>query len=223
MHKDDIKAAVVTEKLIAIIRGVESAKVVETVAALRRGGIRLVEITLDQTRNGNNEEELDSLRKISREFAGEIIPGAGTVLTSLQVSLAIEAGASYIVSPDMNPQVIRETCKLGALSIPGAFTPTEIVRAVTEGADFVKLFPAGQLGCEYIKAIRAPLKHVPLLAVGGVDLSNMKDFLQAGVVGFGIGGNLVDGKLIARGEFDKVEARSRAFVQTIREWGPTAS
>ena len=115
----------------------------------------------------------------------------------------------------MNPGVVRRCKELGAVSIPGALTPTEIAGAVAEGADFVKLFPAGSLGCEYIKAVMAPLSHVRLLAVGGVNLNNLKDFLQVGVVGFGIGGNLVDKKLISCGKFDELEALSRAFVQAV--------
>ena len=218
MLTSEVAEMVVREKIMAIIRGVARANIIDTVRALRRGGIHLVEVTLDQSRAGTNGEELDSIQMIAREFPAEVIPGAGTVLTPAQASLAIEAGARYIVSPDVNPHVIRETRKLGALSIPGAFTPTEIASAVSAGADFVKLFPAGQLGCEYVKAIRAPLSHVRLLAVGGVDLGNMKDFLRAGVVGFGIGGSLVDKKIVARGDFDEIEARSRAFVSVIRAW-----
>jgi 2-dehydro-3-deoxyphosphogluconate aldolase/(4S)-4-hydroxy-2-oxoglutarate aldolase len=159
---------------------------------------------------------LESIRRIRREFAGRVFPGAGTVLTPAQASWAVDAGAQYVISPDMNPDVIRRTRELGALSIPGAFTPTEITGAIAAGADFVKLFPAGLFGCDYVKAIRAPLSHVRLLAVGGVDLSNMKDFLQAGVVGFGIGGNLVNKKIISLGKFDELEATSRAFVRAVQ-------
>jgi 2-dehydro-3-deoxyphosphogluconate aldolase/(4S)-4-hydroxy-2-oxoglutarate aldolase len=215
MQADEVREAIIREKLIAIVRGVEGGKIMETVDALFRGGIHLVEITLDQSNEGKMREALDSIRRVKREFAGRVFPGAGTVLSPAQASWAIDAGAQYIVSPDMNPGVIRKTRKLGALAIPGALTPTEIVGAVTAGADFVKLFPAGVLGCEYVKAVTAPLTHVHLLAVGGVDLSNMKDFLQAGVVGFGIGGNLVDKKIISRGKFDEIEALSRAFVQAM--------
>ena len=213
MRADEIRDAIIRERVIAIVRGVESGKMMETVDALFRGGIRLVEITLDQSDEGRMQEALDSIRAVAREFAGRIFPGAGTVLSPAQASWAIDAGARYIVSPDTNPDVIRKTRKLGALAIPGAFTPTEIVGAVAAGADFVKLFPAGVLGCEYVKAVLAPLKHVRLLAVGGVDLSNIKDFLRAGVVGFGIGGNLVDKKIISGGKFDELEALSRAYVQ----------
>jgi len=215
MQAQEIREAIVRDKLIAIIRGVERGTIARTVDALSRGGIRLVEITLDQGSAEKLQEALDAIRCVSREFDGRIVAGAGTVLTPDQASWAVEAGARYIIAPDTNLAVIRRTRDLGALSIPGAFTPTEIAGAAAAGADFVKLFPAGVLGCEYIKAVRAPLSHVRLLAVGGVDVDNVRDFLRAGVVGFGIGSSLVDRKLISMGKFDEIEARSRAFVHAV--------
>ncbi len=215
MQADEVRGAILENKLIAIVRGIESGEIIKTVSALLRGGISLVEITLDQSDERKMQEAFESIRCIRNEFAGKLFPGAGTVLSPAQASLAIEAGAQYIVSPDMNPGVIRRCKELGAVSIPGALTPTEIAGAVAAGADFVKLFPAGSLGCDYIKAVMAPLSHVRLLAVGGVNLNNLKDFLQVGVVGFGIGGNLVDKKLISCGKFDELEALSRAFVQAV--------
>ena len=98
---------------------------------------------------------------------------SGTVLTTAEVQQAVDAGARYIISPNVNPDVIRETKRLGAVSIPGALTPTEVATAYAYGADFVKLFPAGELGLSYIKAIRAPLAHIPMLAVGGVNENNL--------------------------------------------------
>jgi 2-dehydro-3-deoxyphosphogluconate aldolase / (4S)-4-hydroxy-2-oxoglutarate aldolase len=215
MQAQKVREAIIGQKLIAIIRGVEGGKIIETVDALSRGGIHLVEITLDQSDEGRLQEALDAIRCVSREFNGRVFAGAGTVLTPAQASRAVEAGALYIISPDTNPAVIRRTRELGALAIPGAFTPTEIAGAAAAGADFVKLFPAGLLGCEYVKTVRAPLPHIRLLAVGGVDLTNAGDFLRAGVVGFGIGSNLVDRKLVSRGSFGEIEARSRAFVHAV--------
>jgi len=222
MQAQEIKEAIVRDKLIAILRGVERGAIAGTVEALSRGGIRLVEITLDQGNDEKLQVALDAIRWVSRELDGRVIAGAGTVLTPDQASWAVEAGARYIISPDTNPAVIRRTRELGALSIPGAFTPTEIAAAAAAGADLVKLFPAGVFGCEYIKAVRAPLSHVRLLAVGGVDVDNIRDFLRAGVAGFGIGSNLVDRALIARGAFDEIEARSRAFVLAVAGGGTSA-
>ena len=153
---------------------------------------------------------------IARELSARVLVGAGTVLSAAQVDQAVDAGALYIVSPDANPEVIRRTRERGAVSVPGAFTPTEIAAAHAAGADYVKLFPAGVLGTDYVKAIRAPLAHIPLLAVGGIEPANIPSFLKAGVVGFGIGSNLVDKKLIQAGRFDQLEALTRSFVQAVR-------
>lgn len=217
MHSDNAREMIVREKLIAIIRGVRAERMVETAQALCRGGIHLAEVTLDHSSDATREEALESIRLIAKELAGSLLVGAGTVLTAAQAGQAVAAGARYIVSPDTNLDVIRQTRANGALAVPGAFTPTEIAAAHAAGADFVKLFPAGNLGSEYVRAIRAPLSHIPLLAVGGVDLDNIAAFLKAGVVGFGIGGKLVDKKLIREGRFDEIEALSRRFVQAVRE------
>jgi len=217
MQSNNASEMIVREKLIAILRGVKVAQVVATAEALYRGGIRLAEVTLDHSSDASREEALQCIRLIAKELCGSVLVGAGTVLTAAQAGQAVAMGALYIVSPDTNPDVIRQTKALGALAVPGAFTPTEVAAAHAAGADFVKLFPAGTFGSEYVKAIRAPLPHIPLLAVGGVNLENIAAFLRAGVVGFGIGGNLVDKRLVNEGRFDELEALSRRFVLAVRE------
>jgi len=217
MQSNNTREMIVREKLIAIIRGVKAAQVVATAQVLCRGGIHLAEVTLDHSSDAAREEALESIRLISKELSGSMLVGAGTVLTAVEAAQAVDAGARYIVSPDTNPDVIRQTKALGALAVPGALTPTEVAAAHAAGADFVKLFPAGTLGSEYVRAIRAPLPHIPLIAVGGVDLENIAAFLRAGVVGFGIGGNLVDKRLVNEGRFDELEALSRSFVRAVRE------
>ena len=138
--------------------------------------------------------------------------GAGTVTTIEMLNLAKEAGAGFIVSPDCNPEVIKATVEAGMVSMPGAMTPTEILTAYRAGADFVKVFPTAGLGSAYIKAVRGPLNHIRLLAVGGVNEKNIADFLAAGCVGAGVGGNLVNKNWIANGEWDKITALAREFV-----------
>ena len=129
------------------------------------------------------------------------------------LELAKNAGAQFIVSPDTNEEVIRATVAAGMVSMPGALTPTEIVTAHAYGADFVKLFPAGTQGTAYFKAVTAPLNHIRLLAVGGVNEKNIADFLAAGAVGAGVGGNLVNKTWIANGEFDKITALAKEFTE----------
>ncbi|KAA8672686.1 bifunctional 4-hydroxy-2-oxoglutarate aldolase/2-dehydro-3-deoxy-phosphogluconate aldolase [Clostridium sp. MT-14] len=158
---------------------------------------------------------MESIELIKKEFKGEICVGAGTVLTIEQVNNAIEAGADYIISPNTDIKVIKETKRLNKISIPGAFTPSEIVTAYDAGADFVKLFPAGLLGAGYIKAVYGPLNYIPLLAVGGVNLDNISQLMGAGISGVGVGGNLVNKKNVQAGEFGMIKKLSKKYVDKI--------
>lgn len=127
--------------------------------------------------------------------------------------MAADAGARYIISPDVNPALIAETKRLGLTSLPGAMSPTEIVTAWNAGADAVKVFPIGDLGVGYLKAIRAPLSHIPLIAVGGVNERNCADFLRAGAIGVGVGGQLVNREWIDAGEFYKIASLAGKIAQ----------
>ena len=139
--------------------------------------------------------------------------GAGTVTSLEMLEGAYNAGAKFIVSPDTNPEVIKATVEKGMVSMPGAMTPTEIITAYKCGADFVKVFPVLNLGADYIKAVRGPYNHIPLLAVGGVNEKNMGDFIKAGACGVGVGGNLVNKDWIAKGEFEKITELAKEFVK----------
>jgi len=210
MISNRILEGIQKHKLVAIIRGIGEDRILETVQALADGGIKVMEVTL------NREDAVRSIKLISHSFGNDIVLGAGTVLNGDQVRLVAENGAGFIVSPNVDLEVIKETKQLGMVSIPGAFTPSEIVAAHNAGADFVKLFPAGSLGADYIKAIRAPLDNIPLLAVGGIDLNNIPLFFRAGVVGVGIGGNLVNKKLIEAGRYDEIRAIAREYSSLVK-------
>lgn len=198
------------EKIIAIVRGVPSGFIIETAKALVSGGIHMMEITFDQESTDGIKNTLESISLLNEQMRDEIYLGAGTVLTSEQVELAYERGAEYIISPNADQDVIQRTKELGMISIPGALTATEIVQAYGYGADLVKIFPAGIWGAGYIKAICAPLSHIPVAAVGGVDESNIKSFFQAGVCCAGIGGSLVSKKRVLQGAFGEItEAAKR--------------
>ena len=207
------------KKIIAIVRGIAPEQGLQTAQALYDGGIRMIEVTFDQKNPKNWKNTTDMIRAIDAHFGGKVAVGAGTVTTPELVELAAAAGAKYIISPDAKEAVIRHTRQLGLVSMPGALTPTEITNAWDWGADFVKLFPIGALGLDYLKAITAPLSHIPLLAVGGVNLSNVTDYLSAGCVGAGIGGNLVNAKWIAAGEFEKITQSARQLVEAVESWG----
>ncbi len=207
------------EKIFAIIRGVAVEKIIETVHALVQGGIRLLEVTFNHDRPEGVEETLKSLNQIHEVFSGHVCLGAGTVLTADQVRLAGEAGAQFIVSPHVDPDVIRATKDLQLFSLPGAMTPTEILAASQSGADMVKLFPAGSLGPAHVKDLSGPLSGIPLIAVGGVNLDNIPHFLAAGVVGVGVGGSLIRLQDVYDSNFTAIEMRARDLVAIVRACG----
>ena len=211
--REQIIQKVLDKKIIAIVRGVYGEDCVKLAQALYKGGIELLEVTFDQSKPELLERTSDTIRQLVDSLGDKMFFGAGTVTSVHMLELAKNAGARFIVSPDTNEAVIRATVAAGMVSMPGAMTPTEIVTAHAYGADFVKLFPAGTQGTAYLKAVKAPLNHIRLLAVGGVNEKNIADFLAAGAVGAGVGGNLVNKTWIANGEFDKITALAEEFVK----------
>ncbi len=216
-----MRSAVINEvlknKIIAIVRGVAKERLIPLVEAMYRGGIRLVEITFSADGRVSDEETAENIKMLCDHFEGRVLIGAGTVLTEKQVSLVKEAGGKYIISPDTNPAVIKKTVDLGLVSMPGALTPTEVQAAYLAGADFVKLFPVSNLGPDYVKAIKAPLSHIKLLAVGGIDENNINDYLKAGVCGFGVGSNITNKKLIDAGDYAAIETLAKKYVSALSE------
>ena len=198
-------------KVIAIARGVEPAEIADMAQALYNGGIKLVEVTFNQSSPTCIEDTTDSIKAIYDAMGDKMCVGAGTVMTVEQVQAAVDAGAKYIISPNTDREVIEETKKLGAISMPGAFTPSEAVAAYKMGADYVKLFPVGLLGIPYIKALKAPISHIPLMGVGGIDADNLHDFLATGINGVGVGSSLVNLKLINAGKWDELTELAKKF------------
>ncbi len=211
--KKEIIQRVLDKKIVVIVRGVYGEDCLKLAEALCAGGIELMEVTFDQSSVENQKKTVDTIRLINEALQGKVVMGAGTVTTLEMLEAAYRAGAKFIVSPDMNPEVIAKTAELGLVSMPGAMTPTEILTAYRAGADFVKIFPATSLGAAYVKAVRGPLNQIPLLAVGGVNEKNVGDFIKAGAVGAGVGGNLVNKDWIAAGEFDKITALAQEFIK----------
>ena len=200
------------EKVIAIVRGVQSDQCMKVAEALYEGGIRMMEITYDQKEPESWPKTAQAIGDIAKEFKGRLFVGAGTVTSTELVEMTASAGGLFIISPDTNPDVIRRTRELELVSLPGALTPTEIVTAHMAGADFVKVFPAADLGPGYLKAVRAPLSHIKLMAVGGINAENVGAYLKAGAVGVGVGGNLANRVWIESGEFDKITEAAKEIV-----------
>ncbi len=195
-------------KIIAIIRGAQPADVSAIVQALYDGGIRAVEITL------NSPNALQVITEVFNQQKDKMLVGAGTVLDASSAAEAINAGAQFIISPSVDIKTIELTKQKGKVSIPGAYTATEIVTAYKAGADLIKVFPASNP--QYIKDLMGPLSHIPMVPTGGISLDNIRDFKKAGGVAFGIGSSLVDTKqAITKTYLEQLTLRARQFVQAV--------
>ena len=209
----EIESVVRERKIIAIIRGFAPDTCLRLAEAYAAGGIALVEVAFNQREPETWKDTARAIRAIRERFTPSVRVGAGTVLTEEQLSMCEDAGGEYMITPNVNVPLIRECVRRGLVAMPGALTPTDAVAAHEAGASFVKIFPAATFGAGYVKALVAPLSHVPFLAVGGISADNVAEFLKAGCVGAGVGGNLTNREWIAAGEWDKIENASRQLVE----------
>jgi 2-dehydro-3-deoxyphosphogluconate aldolase/(4S)-4-hydroxy-2-oxoglutarate aldolase len=202
----------ITELGIVLVVRAEKAdeRMMAAIRAVVEGGVEAVEITFSVP------GAVSVIEKLKDEFGDQVLLGAGTVLNPSDAVAAVNAGARYVVSPSTNVEVVSITRRLDAAPIPGAFTPTEIVNAWNAGAEIVKVFPASVGGPAYVKALRRPLPHIPLLPTGGVTVENAADYIRAGAVALAVGGNLFDRKLIAAGDTDGIRERAAAFVEAVK-------
>ncbi|MFD6442204.1 bifunctional 4-hydroxy-2-oxoglutarate aldolase/2-dehydro-3-deoxy-phosphogluconate aldolase [Peribacillus sp. NPDC060186] len=193
-------------KLVAVIRGARPDQIVPIARALKEGGIRTLEITVE------TPKVCRLIEKVKEEFGDDIIVGAGTVLDSETARTVIMAGAEFIFSPTVNIETIKMAKRYGIISIPGALTPTEILTAYEHGADVIKVFPADTLGVGYFKNLKGPLPHIPLMPTGGVNLDNLAYFFEAGAVAAGLGGSLINPtKLISEEDYIRLEETANKF------------
>ena len=206
-------------KIIVIVRGVAREDLIPLVSAMYEGGIRLVECTYDATGKIPDEDIAANIEMLVKHFRDKMEIGAGTVITEKQVALTAKAGGKFIISPDTAPEVIRATKEAGLVSIPGALTPSEVRAANKAGADFVKLFPNGEMKPTYLKALVAPLSHIKFLAVGGVDTTNIAEMLKMGARGVGIATGIANKKLVLAGKFDEITELARQYVAAVKENG----
>ena len=215
LNRNEIIKDIEENKIIVIMRGFSTEQLIASVDAMEKGGIRLVEVTFDQTGATSDDTTAAYIRTLKERFEGRVRIGAGTVMTEKQVEMAYDAGAEFIISPDCCEAVIKRTRELGMVSIPGAFTPTEAANAHRFGADFVKLFPNSEVKVSYLKALVAPLSHIKFLAVGGVNHENMAEYFAAGAKGIGVATAIADKKSIFAGDYEDITRRAGLFTSQI--------
>jgi 2-dehydro-3-deoxyphosphogluconate aldolase / (4S)-4-hydroxy-2-oxoglutarate aldolase len=207
MNSIPIQSIVNDAPVVAIVRRpkVDPARCVEH---LFRAGIRLVEITMDT----EGAEEI--LKSIGPSVPSNSLLGAGTVTDLVRAEAALAAGATFLVTPNLDLEVIRLARANGVPIMPGAMTPTEIWNASAAGADYVKVFPASALGPGFFREIRGPFAHIPLMATGGINLENARDFIINGVEALGVGGALIPK---ANDEFDRCGESAQRFLEIVRQ------
>lgn len=213
----EILEKLLEKKLVVIARRLPQEKVVSCVKAVIKGGVEFIESTFDQSDLNCIEKNKKCIDAMIKAADGRAYIGAGTVLTVEQVHAAYEAGAKYIISPNTNEDVIRETVKLNMISIPGAMTPTEIEKAYSYGAHIVKLFPADDVGIHYIKNITAPLSHIPLMITGGVTPQTIREYYNAGAKAFGTGITILKPDFIANDNYEGITKLAKEHVNVIKE------
>lgn len=202
--------------VIAIMRGIPMDKIIPVARAAFDGGVRIIECTYEHSQPNPCALLRAKLELLVAEFGDTMLIGAGTVLTPEQVQNVYDAGGQLIVTPNTNTVVIAKAKELGMTTAIGALTPTEIELAYSNGADYVKVFPAGDLGAGYVKSVAAPLSHIPLLAVGGITPENIPDFMKAGIRGFGIGSPLFPQSAIDAGDYAAITARAKEYCTLLR-------
>jgi 2-dehydro-3-deoxyphosphogluconate aldolase / (4S)-4-hydroxy-2-oxoglutarate aldolase len=221
MLRDDALTIIRQTGVIAIMRAQAPDQLLAAAEAVHAGGVQAIEVTF------TTPGALDVIRQAVAMFGApgasgaagssgaDMLFGAGTVLDPESARAAILAGAQFIVCPTFNPAIIALCKRYSVPVLPGAFTPTEILAAWEAGADMVKVFPASIGGPAYIKAVRAPLPHVSLVPVGGVDLSNTADFIRAGADAVGVGGELINQKLLDAANWSSLTERARRFMAEV--------
>lgn len=202
---DHVLDGIKKHKIVAIIRTDSLVDLELTVESLHRGGVRIIEVTL------NTPGALEGIKSIKEKFP-DLIVGAGTVLDPESARQSILSGAAFLLAPTLKESTIHMANRYGTFIVPGVLTPTEALTAYEVGARMVKIFPARSVGPDYIKDLKGPLPHIDIMAVGGISTENAELFFKAGCAALGIGSALVDNELIKRGDFQEIEERARSFV-----------
>ena len=198
--------------LIPVLRAKNLEQGRAVVKAMLAGGVNVVEVTM--TVPG----AIDLLKELKREYGSDLLLGSGTVTTAEQAQGTIDAGAEFVVSPSLHPEVIAVTKKNGKISCPGALTPTEAITAWNAGADYVKIFPCSAVGgASYLKALLAPFPYFKLIPTGGVTLQTAASFIQAGARALGVGSDLVNLAAVDAGHAETITETARAYLKVLAE------
>lgn len=206
MTKEQCLRAIEESGVVAVIRANSADELMQITTALNKGGVKALEITM------TSPGALETIRAAVNELGDQAIIGVGSVLDAETARMAILAGAQFVVSPVFKPEIVEMCRRYSKACIPGGFTPTEILAAWEAGADVVKIFPATKLGPGYIKDLKGPLPQIKVTPTGGVNLENTPDFIRAGAAFVGVGGALVDKKLVANQDWDGLAALAQKFV-----------
>ncbi|HYH32294.1 MAG TPA: bifunctional 4-hydroxy-2-oxoglutarate aldolase/2-dehydro-3-deoxy-phosphogluconate aldolase [Pseudonocardia sp.] len=205
-----VGAQLAATRVVAILRAENADRAEAVVDVLVEAGVRSLELTL------TTKGALDVVERLAARVPSDVEVGVGTVLTAQEVDRSVDAGATFVVSPSVDTEVIAAALHRGVASYPGAFTPTEISAAWKAGASAVKLFPAGSLGPGYLKAVRGPLPDIPVVPTGGIDTAAVGDWLTAGALAVGMGGPLIGDALSADGDLNALAERATAAIAAAR-------
>ncbi|WP_028391758.1 bifunctional 4-hydroxy-2-oxoglutarate aldolase/2-dehydro-3-deoxy-phosphogluconate aldolase [Bacillus cihuensis] len=197
--------------LVAVIRRPKVEQISSIADALVTGGVGALEITAD------TPGVFKMIEQIKQEFGQRVLVGAGTVLDAETAKRAIEAGSDFIFSPIVDEKTIEISNRYGKISIPGAMTPTEIVKAYQSGADIIKVFPGSVVGPNYFRELKGPLGQIPMMPTGGVSLDNVEQFFQYGVVAVGVGGTLLNKQAIEEGRYEVLTDIASQFTALIKK------
>ena len=197
--------------IIAIMRAQSSDQLIAAADAIKKGGVRVIEVTM------TTPGALNVISEATKRYGDEVLFGAGSVLDSETARACIFAGAGFIVGPTLNLEMIAFCNRYGIPVLPGCYTPTEMLTAWQAGADMVKLFPADVGGPDLVKAILAPLPQLQIVPVGGVDLNTAAEFIKKGAVALGVGSSLINHKLLDAGDMEELTRRAAAFLEEVKK------
>ena len=202
-------------RFIGILRHIPGELALKTVKAMYDGGIRIFEVTFDPSHPELARQTGDVIRQLRSAFGSDVSVGCGTAVDVHYAKIAAESGAEFIVSPCSDPEVIRYTKDQGLISIPGAYTPTEIQQAYRWGADIVKIFPILPDGLPYLKNVISPMSHIPFMVTGGINPTTIRSFLDTGAVAVAAGATIATRDLALSGDFETIRLNAKKHVDAI--------